>query len=412
MKIKFINKDTIDYFFIILLVFLSGNRVFGETSLILGFLGAFVLFFYRRKKFDNKFVILVAILIVILLLQTFIFDYHPWVTIIGLLIRIFFVYFVLVSVGDLFVNKLITVMYYISIVSLVVFFSIVIIPGFDYFLVNNFTLIEGAKTDYSMGRYFLGFYTVAISPISGTLLRNSGPFWEAGALGGYVTLSLMLNIISTGKLFNKVGIVFIVVIITTFSTTSMIALFILLVAYGIIVKKNSVVRWVFIPILIISGFFTYTSVDFLNEKITDRMALLDNQNNLLYGPSSRFLDAQRDLDDFRGHEILGRGGHSQTRFLQKYLDNERTSRTHGVTDHLVRYGTIFFILTIFYLYYSQVAIISYFNYVDKSFALVTTFVFLILLQSELYFNLPLFWGLLFLHIYKRGENVIYRNTSI
>lgn len=393
----------IDYFFVIALIFLSGNQIFGDISLIIVFFLVLILFISRKKQFDIKFIFLILFFLTILLLQTFIFDFYSWRTIVGACIRIVVVYFILISIGKSFIDKFIKVMYYIAIISLIVFSLIVILPGFVDFLINNFTIMNIIRDDYSIQRFYLGFYTVPISPMYGVLLRNTGPFWEAGALGGYVIIALIFNIISKKKIVNKINIIYLLTIITTFSTTSIISLFLLFFFYAVFVKKSISINFLLLPILILIGAFLFIKVDFLAAKIITNFKLMNNPVNLLYGPSSRFLDAVRDLDDFRGHEMLGRGGHSQTRFLKKYKDNNRMSRTEGMTDFLVRYGIMFFILTIFFIYYSQVSLIEMYGYVDKSFAVGTTIVLFVLLQSELYFNYPLFWGLLFLYRYRKNK---------
>ena len=115
----------------------------------------------------------------------------------------------------------------------------------------------------------------------------------------------------------------------------------------------------------------------------------------------------KDIEDFKGHEIIGRGFHSKTRYLYQI---ENQIRTVGLTDIIVKMGLPFFIIIMCMLYYSLTSFLN-FNYNNKKIFIVGSFLVIItLLMSQVYFNYPFFWSILFLNfVYtkkKRTINVI------
>ncbi|MGB6020435.1 MAG: hypothetical protein WBF77_12665, partial [Sulfurimonadaceae bacterium] len=411
-------RNIVDYLFVYLLISLSGNQVFGETALIVTFLLSILLFLYRKEQLNRSYIYFIFILITILLLQTVKFDFYPWVTMSGVIIRISLAYFIIKSIGETFIDKYINTMIVISLVSTVVYFAINLIPGLSNYLINTFTLyVIRPDDEYSNIRYFFGFYTIVISPtdLSHTLIRNHGPFWEAGVMGGYVMLAMIFNALKTGQIFNKAGLFLMIVLLTTISTTAVLAAFIFVFFYLLAIKKHKLLKWIMVPIIIITGYVSFFSLDFLGDKIMYRLELAQQSSEVNSDRSSRFLDVVRDWKDFQGHEIIGRGVHSETRFGKTTKMSGLTARTNGITDHLLRYGSVFLIITFFLIYKSQLAVLRHYRHLNKIFAIGTTIVIFILLQSEPYFNYPFFWGLTFLYIIyinneEKEDDALYRNT--
>lgn len=393
--------DRIDYILIYLLISISGNYAFGETALIFTFLASFLTFVYRKKLLDHIFLFFIFILTIILHLQAIKFDFYPWVTLLGLYIRVFTGYFIIKSIGETFIKKFVNVMLVLSVISLCFFLLSNIIPGFIS-LMKPFAFVYyeeiDSSTNYLSMTYYTGIHTFRYMPYSPfDFTRNSGPFWEAGALAGYVLVAFILNTMVSGELINRKNIIFIVTIFSTVSTTSLVALMAVVLFYLMLSPKYKIFKAITLPIVGALSIFLFIYLDFLGAKIEKRIELAQNPGIIYTTKSSRFGDAVRDIYALQGHEIIGRGINQETRLSNIDKQSGYTIRTNGLTDHLVKFGVVFFIITFILMYFSFYIVNNYYHGLKNIFALYTVFIILLLLQSETYFRFPLFWGLLFLY---------------
>ncbi len=152
-----------------------------------------------------------------------------------------------------------------------------------------------------------------------------------------------------------------------------------------------------LPAISILSIFLFTYLDFLGMKIEQKIKLAQNPTIIYTNTSSRFVDALRDLNALEDHEIIGRGINLQTRLSKIDKQSSYTIRTNGLTDHLVRFGGIFFIITFMLMYFNFFIVNNYHQRLNNLFAIYIIFIIILLLQSETYFLYPLFWGLLFLY---------------
>lgn len=394
------RKEFVDYSMLVLLVFISGNLAFSGRSILFGsFIMSMLFFIYRKKILDRYFLYFLLMLAVILLLQSLKFNYLPIETYIGVYIRILIAYFILKSIGITFIQKFINVMYYIASISLIFYFSIQIIPNMEQILIQNFTLVIvsdnvefGGVTRHNV----LGLYTIDPS----LSFKNAGPFWEMGAFGGYLLIALMFSLFTSFKLKSKKNIILFVTIITTQSTTAYIALFVLFFIFFYKKIKNKLIKYTIIGVFFVSGFYMYTNLGFLGEKIEYQLAVASSVKIDGTADSQRFINILKDWYDYQGHEIIGRGPHSSTRYS---FDPAHQIRTVGSTDMIVRYGLPFFILLLYLMYRSMYIYGKYIGKKNKFRAMGMVFILLILLMSETYFLFPLFWVLVFLP-------VVYKNN--
>jgi len=338
-------KDLFDYIMLVLLVFLSGNIAFYSNKALLFsvFLVSIGMFFYRKRRFDGGFILFLVVLSVILILQSMKFNFFPITTYIGVYIRILIAYFLLKSIDD-FVDKFIKVIYYLTIISLIFTALIFIIPSLQELLVNHFVLYATENSATTQARYsILGLYTI----VPAEEYKNAGPFWEMGAFGGYLILTLILSYLKDHNLHNKINIVLILGILSTQSSTAYLGfmLFLFLIFYN--QTKDLLLKIIVAFLLLGSGYLAYTNLDFLGKKIEKQLKMAEdmkNAPNLEGADSQRFINVLKDWHDFKGHELIGRGPHNTTRYTTMYdtqLDEE--FRTVGSTDMIVRYGLPFFI---------------------------------------------------------------------
>lgn len=395
-----INKVAfIDYILIILIVFISGNITFtNDLFLIFTLILSMIVFNYRKKSFDKNLLVFLLILFIILLLQSLKFQFFPIITYIGVYIRILIAYFILKSIGNSFVEKYINIMFTLSIISLFFYSLILFFPILGDFLINNFTTGSVINID-SLSRYsVLGLYTI----IPKMLHANAGPFWEMGAFGGYLILAILFNLFTSSSLMNKKNIIILITILTTQSTTAYLSLFLLIFIISFKNIKNLILKIFISGSMILSFYFAYTNLDFLEEKITYQIhkATLVKNYSLENADSQRFINIIKDWRDFQNHELLGRGPNSETRYTSLYKEKE--IRTVGSTDMIVRYGLPFFIFILYLMYTSMSSISKHFN--KYKYPISFVFLILLLLMSETYFLHPLFWILtMFQFIYTKSS---------
>ena len=409
-----------DYLLVFLLISLSGNKVFDIGALLLTFFFSAFVFFHRNKRLDFPFLYFLLGLTLILFLQNLKFDFYPWITIFGIYVTILTAYFIVKSIGSTFIEKYINVMLIISLISIVFFILLNIVPGLAKTLTSFALVVVEKNVDLNEGngRYYLGIVTIIINKYQAfDFFRNHGPFWEAGAFAGYLMVALIFNTMRTGRLLNQSGVILLIAIVTTLSTTAYIVLFILMASYMISMKQYKIFKWLLLPVIISVGIMSFFNLKFLGDKVSNTIAMAQNMSIINdKRVSSRFVDAVRDMRDFQGHEFIGRGLNLNTRLSEISKRLSLPYRTNGFTQLFIKFGLLFTIYIFFLLYFNQLVLIKRYRHFHKSFAIINFLIIILLLQAETYFDYPLFWSLLFLYaayINNEKENdALYRNTRI
>jgi len=228
------------------------------------------------------------------------------------------------------------------------------------------------------------------------LIRNSGPFWEPGAFGGYLMLALIFNTLLHHTLLRKENLIYLAAILTTFSTTTYLALLFFTMAYVFVHIKNPIIKWGSLIIFLIIAFVGYQEIEFLGKKIGKELKETKYQA-LKKGGDTRMASAYLDLKEIQENAVtlfFGRGSHPDTRV--QGADKE-VLRTNGITDLLSRFGLIFFIFTMYALFLSYRHLASAGEKKNQlaAFALATT---ILLAFSEIYFIYLIFKILILFHI--------------
>jgi len=401
IQLRYNKKKSIDYILVFLLISISGNPFFSGTNILsIIFLFTLYIFIKRKKKIEEKFLIFISILFIITVFQTVIFSFFSLITIIGLFMRIFIAYMVVKIVTNKFIDNYIKIMYLLSLFSL--FFYI--ISNLNLNLLIPFSInVSGEESLYPRYSIF-GIFTY-ITPF---IDRNSGPFWEPGAFAGYLIIAFIFNYFSSLSKKNKINKILLITIISTFSTTVYLAIFSFFFLIYFKNIKNFFLKIFSVMFILSIGYYAYFNFDFLGKKIENQYSIIEKNINpyLQNTDTQRFLNILRDIKDFEEHEIIGRGTNPITRYS---FDSHNQIRTVGITDILVKFGIIFFILMLYYLYTS---ICSYLKYQKKKENLYCLSIFttiIITLMSEVYFNYPFYWSLLFLYILNKPK---YKDTNI
>ena len=165
-----------------------------------------------------------------------------------------------------FCNYYVNIIFFLAIISLICFAYNNFVGILPFIPVDSTNLDNG-----NIYRVSSILYTQLYNPISGSFnLRNCGPFWEPGAFQGFLNLALFINILYNkhDKYWMLQNIIFIVTIITTYSTGGYIALFTILLYQVFFSAKWHPITKIIVTIFFISiCIHFYNSLDFLGEKI-------------------------------------------------------------------------------------------------------------------------------------------------
>lgn len=373
------------------ITFFTGNRiVFIICYLLIG-----IVFLYKQNvkfySFKNSLLFIISILL-LFSFQGFIFNDFNLINLTGLLMTLTFGLIAILVIGPDFLKYYIKIIYIFSLISFVFVFLSIFLPSLYQFL-STLPAILGTDplpgvNDCLIVYNFERFRTLGI-------IRNSGPFYEAGAFACYLNLALILNSIKA-KFVSKENIVFIIAILTTFSTAGyIILLFFLSLRIIISSEIKFFIKIAGVATVFIISWQIYTQLPFLKEKI-ETQYIEQTDINESSEHTGRFGSAISDLTDLKGYYISGRGLVKSSRFE----DEDTIGSTNGVTDLLSRFGIIGFGLYFFLILKSMKIIYNYYN---KKMESSYWFVILLLLIgfSQVILVKPIFFMLLYFQGYQK-----------
>ncbi len=386
-----------DYTLIYLMIAFSGIPFFYYSGIQLIIpmlmlpLGVMV---FRRRKIDRFIVIYFVAVIILLFLQTVKFYYLVYSTYAGLIARLLFAWLTIVAVGQK------TVLYYIHILLFSVitslFFNVIsYIPAINQMLTHSVAplfdhpLLMHEK--YTIWPQFI-LYTINFrgEGIGSMIMRNSGPFWEPGAFAGFILVALLMNTIVAKQLLgNRINHILLLGLLSTFSTTGLLAGFTLVGGYYLF-WGSGWNRLIIIPLMIIGGLTAYQSFAFLGTKIDKAMDVAN------IGYNTRFKSAQLDLRDFVENPLLGMGMTKETRF-EGQTQHRIIHRNNGVTNLLATYGIFIFFAYFILIWFSFNRLCKAFDF-NPAFAWLALIIIFMMGFSEIFFNKILFYALTMLHI--------------
>ncbi len=348
-----------------------------------------------RKRRPDRFIFgYLLVVAVLLFLQTAKFYYIAVSTYGGFMVRLLFAYLVLLAVGKKTIRYYIHILFFSVITSL--FFNIIsYIPAINNLLTNSVAphfdhpLLMHEK--YTIWPQFI-LYTINFrgESIGSTLMRNSGPFWEPGAFAGFILIAILMNTIISKKLFgNRINHILFAGLLSTFSTTGLIAGFMLIGIYYLI-WGSGWRKLILVPAILFGGITAYISFEFLGRKIDRAMDVAN------IGYNTRFKSAMLDINDFAANPLLGMGMTKETRFEGK-TQHRIIHRNNGVTNLLATYGAVIFIAYFFltWLSFKRMCIEYEFH---QAFAWIALLVVLAAGFSEIFFNKIFFYSLTMMHI--------------
>ncbi len=386
------NTKISDYLLLLATIAVSGIPFF-TTSILYMPLFAILLFVFllRKESFDISFLLVILSLVTITAIQSYVFNFFSLQTSVGVFLRVLTAYLLVKILKDRFIPYFIQTLYVIAIISLPLYLLVSFSPA----VVDALKTVSNSIQFFNISQQNLP--TIIVYNLYRVHeIRNTGPFWEPGAFAGFLVLALMFNEFVQNQKRKKIRIVLFITILTTFSTTGYLALSGFLAFYFFAKVKSPLTKMIVILLIPASGYLAYSNLDFLGKKIEAQIERATSGADPYRTDlnTQRFLNVLRDVIDFKGHETVGRGSNPKTRYS---YNPDQQIRTVGLTDILVRMGLPFALLMLVLLYYS----INYFLRVNMQYSVITTlgvfFAILVTLTSEVYFNFPFYWCLLFLH---------------
>ena len=207
-------------------------------------------------------------------------------------------------------NYLVNIIYATTLYTLFIWFLQNVIPSFYSYLVGlSYLVYNNIETCSRYGA--LLFYTIQcrgeIDLFIYTFQRNSGLYHEPGAFAYWLIMGIALNSIINNKMFDKKNIVMIFALITTFSTTGYLALFVLLSFHAFYQQKDFFIKIITIGLFLLIAYFAFDKLDFMGNKVSEHW---ETQKSLeLEGRthSGRIIRARKALSLLSYNPVFGRG---------------------------------------------------------------------------------------------------------
>ena len=384
-----------------LLLSLSGLNFFSDSDSFLFFVFSFnlLLFLYKKEKIDNGFLVFLFFFIFLTIAQLIWFSDGNFKSTIGFFLRLLVAYLVIKNCSN-FLSSFLRLLFFLSLASIFFYLFFLLFPSIeDALFANKHFWDNPATSEYKKS---LIIYNIFREPLFGIdslglfgLPRNSGPFWEPGAFGGYLTIGIAFEMILFRK-FSKRVFIFLIVLLTTFSTTGYMAVALFFLLYFLFLETNKKRRFLIFPPLLAGAFFLISNVEFLAVKIVDQIRGFEEEQiyNTQSDNDTRLGSSVLDFKDFQRSPLFGTGPSNETRYGKEEV---LFMRTNGLTDLAVRVGLLGFLFICWTFLHS---LKNYFSVIGiskpKTSAYILMFITFLISLSETYFNMPFFWSLFFL----------------
>ncbi|MBL4585514.1 MAG: O-antigen ligase family protein, partial [Flavobacteriales bacterium] len=306
-----------------------------------------ILSFKERKTVPKYLVYYLGFYIALSVGQAITFNFFEVKTFVGFALRLTFTFLIIQRVGERFPQYYVRLLYFLSIFGFCLYVPGVLIPGFEQFMINNIgnavASIQAGDGNLYNVKPNIGIFTFSIHHYSYQSIfpRNSGPFWEPGAYAGFLMLAIIFNTARTTVLWNKENRVFMIALLTTFSTGGYIALGLYLVGYyGIFLRRSKMIMM--LPIVMAMFYYIFNSVGFLREKFEEHIVNVET-TDLSNQKRTRAVSGLLDLQDVAKYPFFGRGRSLETRY-GKFHNTSEIHRNNGTSNFAATFGVIAFLM--------------------------------------------------------------------
>lgn len=291
------------------------------------------------------------------------------------------------------------IMVILSVISLVFYIFQLLLPQVA---LNFFSLFPDTEEKGNNFLYvYKYFYEAEDRDFYGGIVRNSGCSWEAGRYAIMLVFAICVNIFKNGKItLNKSFIILNIALLTTYSTTGILVLF---VAYLLLsVKRISFSNFLLILIVFIPLGYYLLSLDFISTKLTDQILTLNSLDRFIQNQTFRDEETKVALErlpslgiefqNWLADPIIGYG-HWANSWLYNNV-TEYVTTCGGLVQVFSTYGILLGAFFYYCLYRSSKAISKMFGY-DRGYI-----IFIIILLTSI--SYPVFGVLFFTSIWFFG----------
>ncbi len=343
------------------LIATSGIPFFTSTEMVMLFFALSVYFHNPfNKAISSKalfpFLVMTCIMYVGQLTTV---GFSPFLTYLGWFLKLFFAFNIVCMVKDKFWEKYVNVLTPFVAISLIFYFSTLINNSFANFFITKVSPFLGSPFADSSSAYQQNLHIIVFNFSQIDVGRNSGPFWEPTAYAIYLIFGLIAIFYIKKTIYNIQGLIFVTALITTLSTTGYVVFFILILAYFIIIKRN-LISVLMMVVFIFIGLYVYETIPFLKEKIDYQISLSNKNKDLDKRRRTRFVSFALDIEEWLDYPFFGKGRNEITRFGTSKLKSIETHRNNGISDFLLKFGIIYFLLYFFYYYKSWLFVSNFY----------------------------------------------------
>ncbi len=384
------NNNKFYFFLTFWVIAISGNpaiNVLGkEFVLILSVTLFIIIWAVRPNKLTSEDKVIVGTFVLLVALHAIIFGTLVVSASLGFLIKLVIALLSIRLIPE-FSRRYVSVIYLLSIISLVFFIPL-------SFGVNMQELMAEMRLPVN-DHFHIGIYNLR-EEFDGSI-RNMGMFWEPGAFAGYLILALFFLIRDRNyhTVLSTKGLVIIVTLLSTQSTTGYVAFMVLVILYSFEANwmRSRFGKWILIPlfpiVFISFSLVIFSQASFLSEKITNQIKSASYREDA--SRINRFGNFLYDVEWIAERPIIGWSANPETRASSnpEVLDLV-AGQGNGLTGFTVRFGLIGLILFLG-LFANNTRRIA-----GARIAAFGGGVVCILLTGEQFLNFPIFLTLMFL----------------
>jgi len=417
-----ISQSSLNKLFILLLLYPSyavGGIYFFYMDVVLKsvYFGLLILIaIYLKRFFKFDFLIVISAIGLIFLFQLLKFGKGTLYNFLGLIVVFGTPYLLL----RLFKFKLIE--YFIILVKIFAIISLifwVLVNLSDSFYQQSLYWPELFKTDKWINESYILFSTRDSRTVF-NLIRNNGGFWEPGAYATTLIITLIFNVLRGKNLKSRTNIILILAVITTFSTSGWIGLFLIYLMHfnlkypnSIAGLKNLKIQRIFSLIAIL---IMIISFDFLGEKAFEQFTSA-KEAELSQPTSGRFLGARKSIKGIINDPLFGKYIVQERENPEQLLRQEDLGM-YGFFYLIQRIGIIGFCAFILFIYKGFDVLFHYYNFHIKSkrSSFIMILIWLVIMFAQNLYWIPVslfvFWiGIdASLKVYFMKNNYMYRIT--